>query len=133
MKTFKEYTTESVDTQDRKEALQKVADHLKSEYGFHASVLTSTLGGADKTSYALKIFGPKEGWVNGIAQNSPVQFIIWAHSGTDALEMHTMSYELKNKGMKKMRKAKYKTDADITKKLMTYFNKNSSILAEFKA
>jgi len=104
------------------DTLQKIADAIKSKYGFEVSASKSTLGGGEPT-YFLKVFGPKETWTNNIAMNSPFHVMFRIDSGT--LEMSTNSYQVRN-AKAKMRKTKYKNDADLEKKLMDYFSKNKS-------
>ena len=113
---------------DVSQDFESVANYLRSEYGFETGVMTSTLGGPGRTSYALRVFGPKSGWTNGIKENSPVQITIWCHGGTNKLTHDRISYELKNAGMKALRKTTLKNDGDAEKKLMAYFKKNDEYL-----
>jgi len=104
------------------DTLKGIADKLKKEYGFEASLSKSTLGGGEPT-YFLKVFGPKDTWKNGIAMNSPFHATFSIDDGV--LEMTNHSYQVRN-AKAKMRKTKYKNDTDLEKKMMDYFKKNKS-------
>lgn len=116
--SMKESFNESVEM----DTLKGIADSLKRQYGLEAALSKSTLGGGEP-SYFLKVFGPKDTWTNGISMNSPFYVMFRIDSGE--LEMITNSYQVRN-AKAKMRKTKFKDDADLEKKLMDYFKKNKS-------
>lgn len=119
-----------VESIDNPDILNKIRDNLKSQYGFEVSISKSALGGGEPT-YFMKVFGPKSTWKNDIAMNSPLHIMIRIDAGS--VDMPTVSYQVKN-AKAKMRKTKYKNDADLEKKLMDYFKKNKdnfdSVLGE---
>jgi len=112
---------ESVDNED---VIKNLAAGIRDKFGLEVSMTKSTLGGKDRpATYFLKVFGPKDTWKNGIAQNSPFHVMFSISDGE--LEMTNNSYQVRN-AKAKMRKTKFKDDVDLEKKLMAYFTKNKS-------
>ena len=130
MQKFQDFLNEAV-AESTGEVLSAIGKQLEKDYGFVVKDVKSTLGGPDKTSYALKVFGPKSGWSNNIAQNSPVKFTIWHHGGDKHVEMQGIGSEMQKAGVKKLRKTRFKDADDLDKKLKAYFKKNSAGLSSF--
>jgi hypothetical protein len=113
--------------EDAESVLNKIKDDLKRQYGFEASVGKSALGGKNRTTFFLKVFGPKETWTNNIALNSPVAMTISIGINPKEIEMIQNSYQMRD-AKAKMRKAKYTSVGDLEKKISDYFKKNNNIL-----
>lgn len=106
-----------------KEEVSRIIKEFKNEFpDYEWGVKMSTLGGADKASYFISVFGPKDTWKNGIALNSPLGISFYINGSS--MEQSKFSYQLKNAGMKKFRKAKVKNAKDIKTKISQYLNKN---------
>jgi hypothetical protein len=111
---------ESIENPD---TLKNIADKIRSDYGLEPSISKSTLG--ETPSYFMKVFGPKNTWKNNIPLNSPFHVMFRIADGT--LEMTTNSSQVRD-AKAKMRKTKYKDDADLEKVLLGYFAKNKTAI-----
>jgi hypothetical protein len=114
---------------DTEEAIKNVSEKIKSKYGFEVSHSKSSLGGKEKTTFFMKVFGPKSTWTNNIALNSPVSMTISIRINPKQIEMIQNSYQMRDKKLK-MRKTVYKDVQDLSKKLLEYFSKNEKIFKE---
>lgn len=115
------YLGEELDFSD----IQNLQKKIEKEFGFVTSIKKSDLGG--ETTYFMSIFGPKDTWKNNIALNSPLSMTLSIEQ--DEIEQTAFGYQLRNQGMKKFRKTRFKNTSEMEKKILDYLRKNEQKIA----
>lgn len=132
MKSFKSMINEAA-AQDRPiqdefmAELEATVAEIKKKFPFlEMAVKRSSLSSEKRPSFAIYSTGPKDTWTNGISMNSPLDMNLSVGDGV--VEQGRFAYQMRDAGIKKMRKAKYKDAKEAGKKVIAYFNKNGAAM-----